>query len=171
MRFFIIFFKNHFLLKIIFWFLINLTTRGPLYTCLVLVQYNFTRLQCKLQGLYHNILAIPLLWKFVIWNFAQTDSIFWWFHNVFLSENGIEIKVDANFLFCPSTFQSFLACDELFTQVELKLPTPQELVQYDEGKKEYPFVKVNYIWLEVQGNEIIGLFPMISSIYILSCTS
>ena len=39
MRFFSFFFKNHFLLKIIFWFLINLTIRGPLYTCLVSLEF------------------------------------------------------------------------------------------------------------------------------------
>ena len=40
---FIIFFKNHFLLKIIFWFLISLTTRGPLYTCLVHISFSISQ--------------------------------------------------------------------------------------------------------------------------------
>ena len=54
MRFFITFFKNHFLLKVILWLLIDLTTRGPLYTCLVLYD-DFEREQwAKVVHVFHN---------------------------------------------------------------------------------------------------------------------
>ena len=47
------FVKNHFLLEIIFWFLITLTNWGPLYTCLVLtVRFLFEFPSWRLGQLY-----------------------------------------------------------------------------------------------------------------------